>query len=535
MHARSPIPKISTYFTRKSNKMRRVAGFTLLFYFLQTFVGYGQDVGQAYGFSNLQPLGTARSIGFGNALGSVGGDIASVSVNPAGIGVYRTSEITITPSLKLCNSGSSYVSGNTAAQSVVSNVNSFNILFTNAPKGRRYERRKWKTITVAIGMNRIADFNRSFAYQGTNKTSTAAQVFESDANLHPGNDTTSGTPAYMGSQGNLLVDSMGHFFIKVPYKLGLLQNNTVNQGGGINEYLLSAGGNYKEKLLVGVTFGVPYINYQRNEAYNETYNGSYIGNNYSFSSFFYSGNLNVTGLGLNMKIGAIYKITQALRIGLAIHGPTYYTLSDNLGQGITSRFGDSVTAISTANLLPVNSFNYNLTTPWKAVLSATWLIRSPTRNFGFITADFERVNYSTMHYKYPGGYDYSNGENYQAEQGQLNAAVEATYQATSNVRVGMELILTRYLLVRCGAGFYGNPYQSSTKMNGQRTDISAGLGYHFNHFFADLGWMHSIYTSYDQPYNIDFNGIVSGTPTAVPVATINYVLDNVALTLGVKF
>src|SRR5215210_7998194 len=72
---------------------------------------FAQDERDALRFSFLQPQGTARSIGFGSALGSVGGDFSSLSVNPAGIGIYKRSEITFTPSLTFGNTGSAY-SGN---------------------------------------------------------------------------------------------------------------------------------------------------------------------------------------------------------------------------------------------------------------------------------------------------------------------------------------------------------------------------------------------------------------------------------------
>ena len=45
-----------------------------------------QDAVGAFTLSNLTTYGTARSIGFGGALGSIGGDFSCLSVNPAGIG-----------------------------------------------------------------------------------------------------------------------------------------------------------------------------------------------------------------------------------------------------------------------------------------------------------------------------------------------------------------------------------------------------------------------------------------------------------------
>src|SRR4051812_21891745 len=83
-----------------------------------------QDLAEAYNLSSLNVQGTARSMGFGNALGSVGGDFSSLSVNPAGLGVYRSSEITFTPSMRLNSAATNYLSSAGADNNTHVNVNS---------------------------------------------------------------------------------------------------------------------------------------------------------------------------------------------------------------------------------------------------------------------------------------------------------------------------------------------------------------------------------------------------------------------------
>ena len=72
-----------------------------------------QDVSDAMRYSYLTPQGTARSIGIGGAEGSVGGDMSSLDVNPAGIGIYRSSEITFTPSIKINGTTGQYLNNGT--------------------------------------------------------------------------------------------------------------------------------------------------------------------------------------------------------------------------------------------------------------------------------------------------------------------------------------------------------------------------------------------------------------------------------------
>ena len=61
------------------------------------FLIHAQDLADALRYSNIAVSGTARAGAMGNAFGALGGDFTSASINPAGIGLYRSSELTITP------------------------------------------------------------------------------------------------------------------------------------------------------------------------------------------------------------------------------------------------------------------------------------------------------------------------------------------------------------------------------------------------------------------------------------------------------
>lgn len=64
----------------------------------------GQSEEDALRFSNLLPGGTARSWALGGAIGAVGADPGSVTTNPAGLGLYNTSEFSLTPQFEVNNS-----------------------------------------------------------------------------------------------------------------------------------------------------------------------------------------------------------------------------------------------------------------------------------------------------------------------------------------------------------------------------------------------------------------------------------------------
>ena len=59
-------------------------------------------------FSERQIIGTARYVGMGGAMTAIGGDPSSVLDNPAGLGLYRRSEIALTIDETLDNTAQFY-------------------------------------------------------------------------------------------------------------------------------------------------------------------------------------------------------------------------------------------------------------------------------------------------------------------------------------------------------------------------------------------------------------------------------------------
>lgn len=490
-----------------------------------------QDMNEAYNLSSGTVQGTARSVGFGGALGSVGGDFSSLSVNPAGLGVYRTSELSFSPSLKMNYTSSSFLGQTIEDNNTRLNINNFSVVITEAPKGRRYDHRNWKAVSFAFGMNRIADFNRDYNYKGNTNAGSASLLFEADANQYPNDLNDAGTLGYLGLNTHIVTPHLTSYYSTVPFAGGIQQSNIVQERGGISEYVISLGGNYKERLMLGATIGIPSMNYKRTSDYTETILPGNPYNPDGFSTFTYNNQLNINATGVNMKLGAILKITNFLRIGAAFHTPTLYNIHEFTDYGITSLVNNVQYNISTANSLPVYQFDYSLLTPYKGVVSAAVVIKK----LGFITADYEYIDYSTMKYYYPTGINSSTGISYQQEAINMNNNIRNSFQAASNVRIGAEIKLTKYFMIRGGAGYYGNPYKTGLAM--ERIDLSAGIGFHTSHFFADVAVINSSWKYEEQVYsNVDYRYVAtanSGAPA--PIATIQPTTNNAVLTVGVKF
>ena len=66
---------------------------------LSIIVAFGQGAADACLFSRTFYQGSAKALGMSNAMGAVGGDMTSICINPAGMGIYRSNEFTTTLSL----------------------------------------------------------------------------------------------------------------------------------------------------------------------------------------------------------------------------------------------------------------------------------------------------------------------------------------------------------------------------------------------------------------------------------------------------
>ncbi len=482
-----------------------------------------QDEADALRYSLLAPQGTARSMGFGGALGAIGGDFTSLGVNPAGIGVYRSSELSFTPSLKLNSSSSTYTGTATDDNGTNFNMNNLGVVFTSAAKGKRYKNSKWKSASFGFGVNRIADFNSNHTYSGYNNTSSASEVFLADAIAYPNDYDNLATFAGLGYNAFLLDynDSIG--YTKTPsFTTGLNQMRRVEQRGGITDVSFSFGGNYEEKLMLGATIGIPSIRYTSNVTLREEDASGNPDNDFDY--FEYTESLKTTGTGINLKLGFIYNFTNNFRAGAALHTPTFFALTDVQNKSLVSNTEGFKSVVNPGDPnpntrvdAPPHEYQYSLVTPWRAVLSAAGIIGKR----GFISVDYEYVDYSSAKFSFEDIDSY-----YEAE---ANSGIKNMYKGASNLRIGGEARFD-LLMLRLGFGYYGNPYQNATD-GSERINYSAGVGFRFDNIFLDLGFNHTTATIKEQPYAIVY-------PTEVidvPQATIKSNFNSVAATIGLKF
>ena len=95
------------------------------------FCSNSQSLYDVYNISTSYYQGTAKSMAMGNAMGAVGQDFSALSINPAGLGLFRKPTFTFTPSI-ITSYTKSQLNGNEAIDSKAKlSVNNFGYVGIN--------------------------------------------------------------------------------------------------------------------------------------------------------------------------------------------------------------------------------------------------------------------------------------------------------------------------------------------------------------------------------------------------------------------
>jgi len=387
---------------------------------------------------------------------------------------------------------------------------------------RKHPDNKWKRINVGFGANRLNDYNSETFFSGYNRDNSLADYYVEQANYGAGVDPNSITDTYPFGAGlfyqayliNPELDNTNFYTSAIDHG-NVQQSGSLDQKGSTTEYLLSIGSNYDDHLLLGMTIGLPSINYDATSNYTE----SDINNNYAdFNDFTFTNFLGTNGEGLNAKFGATYIFNDFFRAGLAVHTPTYYWMHDSYSATIHSDL-TSVGGVDWSS--PEGAYDYDLVTPWRAMGSMAVFFKK----YGFLSLDYELVDYSAMsyHFKKFATPDEKSIEN------SLNETIDQKYGMASNVRLGAEVAYDMFRL-RAGAAYSGSPFQSGVATGDNdfsRWSFSGGAGVRGDHVFFDAAYVRSMSDQFYQPYTLA-DQTVSGV-------TQKKTMNNFVATIGVKF
>ncbi len=491
---------------------------------------FAQYAGDAFRYSEGNQFGTARFQGLGGNHASIGGDASSIFGNPAGLGFYNRSEISISPAVTSVNNKTTYIGDNNTTNKANFNIAQASAIFTSQPSFER----KWERSSFGISYSRQQSFKEAYHFTGLNNRSAYVNKIVEDANR---NGTTldqidADFDSGSGSSGPIAYSLPSAYYNMYlinptsqsgpPYTP--LDNNSVLEqvgsytGTGANtQWTLSYAGNYDNKFYIGGSLGFNRIKYD----YDRVFTDHYV-NSPDIIAADHDERLTVSGNGVNLSLGVIYKVNPLLQFGGVLTTPTWSSLKETFSQGIGASFVDGKVVGPDGTLitpqfsyvpLAANEFVYRMSSPFKGSFGATYFINQS----GFITGTVEYIGYGGMKVNT----SYLSDAGNRAFKDETIREIKDSYRNTVNLRVGGEYRVGVFR-GRLGAAYISDPYIDRSAIDRSKLLFSAGVGVRNERFFADISGTFKTSKSAYTPYFL--NNAADYSSVELTNKTVNMVL-----------
>lgn len=441
---------------------------------------YGQGEVEAVLFSGQDLQGTARAQAMGGAFGALGGDISGVAINPAGLGVYTSSEVTATISLDNLK----YKLG--MESSTHTNFRFDNISYVGYfPLSNS----GMSVLNFAFNYNRTKTFNREYSGRSNNRSASLLDrivintegidyrdLGASNAFRQPDIPWLSilGWETYLINR----VNGSNSSYEPILYNDELVDSHlSISEEGGIDAYEISLGTAIENKLYLGFSFAFTDISYLQYSTYGEDFHATNAG--FNLDNY-----LETKGSGYHLKLGAIYRPVDELRLGVAFHSPTWYSMTDYY-QAVMTPYGIRIDngALAGSYRTPDRDANqgkdYKYQTPSSWVFSAAGVIAQRA----LVSVDYKLTDYSLSSFKDDGGRAHTTD----------NKQIKKHQKVASTVNAGLEYRFTPQFSGRLGYAWYQNPYEDNVS-DGEVEIFTAGTVAHYtidgnvNYFTAGFGY-----------------------------------------------
>lgn len=512
-----------------------------------------QSAIDAYNLSQSDQRGTARFMAMGGAFTALGGDLSTLNQNPAGIGVYRRSEIGVTLDIvpgRITTQTSAAKIGESKTKAY---CNNFGYVGTARLDGAM------RTFSWGASYNRIASFDRTYSAYNLPTTSSLSNyiaAYTSNAgytaddlnfgnNYNPYQDSDADWLSILAFN-SYMINPTGNGYT------GLYQNGTegdaysqVRERGYIDEYAIDFGGNVSDVVYWGIGFGITDLSYNLTSVYSESMANARIPapdntTTTGDAGFELTNYRAISGSGWNFKAGLILKPIQQLRIGVAVHTPTWYSLSQSAMATVDANYYNPAVAEGRDNPLHSNEetdesyYNFRLDTPWKLMAGVAAVIG----NSAIVSLDYEYQAFNDMSVKYEDGWGNYVTDDY------VEDDINNYFKAANIVRLGLEYRVSSHFSLRAGYSHaatnvkneaangavevYTSGMNPSYVLNKNTDAISLGFGYRYQAFYFDAAYVY-------RKQNATYHAYTDYANVNAPKADYTDTRNNIVLSLGFKF
>ncbi|MFB9110878.1 OmpP1/FadL family transporter [Flavobacterium gyeonganense] len=496
--------------------------FILLITGLTASVSYSQEISDGVRYSQDNLTGTARFRAMGGAFGALGGDLSSLSVNPAGSAIFNNNQAGLTFSNQNIKNNSNYFNDEMSTKDNSSVLNQAGVVFvfnTMNPNNN------WKKITIGANYENTNNFSNKTVSVGTNTNNSIDDYFLAYANgielrntnLDYRDQSYSEQQAYFGLRGKVIIPASNtanntQYLTNVPAgsdptKGKYYQENEVHTVGYNSKLSINIATSYNDRLYLGANLNVHVTDHRSTRTFYED-NANPLQARETISNLRFNNEIYTYGNGFSFQLGAIGKITDSFRLGVAYESNTWYELYDEITQSLFTTTENSANEVFDYAVNPniTNVYKpYTLQTPGKFTFSGAYIFGKT----GLISLDYSIKDYGNTKFKPTSDSGFR----------ELNNDISNQLTTSGELRIGGEYKIKR-LSLRGGYRFEGSPYKDG-KTIGDLNSYSGGLGYNFGGTKIDLAYS---YTERESNQGFFATGLTNP-------AKINSKLNNVSVTL----
>lgn len=488
-----------------------------------------QNYIDAMRFNRNDIMGSARSQAMGSAFGALGADLTAATINPAGMASYRATELGITMGVNANTTSTSLYGFGRDEDKISVPFNQIGAAFTFGLM--RNDAKGIVSSTFSIGYTRLADYNQSAVYTDVLGYNSLLDDFcASPSYIDMARDAGWVYDSFETEDGSVV--DMIHNIWEMPLANGDLDmaaregyhnvsgelvglvdySRYVKQRGYKGETTFAYAFNVSNRMYFGASVGIQSLYHHEKLTHHEQYFGNATLPD-EMNEFKFRSELKQNGTGVNFKMGAIYRPVDMLRIGFALHSPTFFSISERYSASITDAKDFNITVPSS-----YGDFEYNYRSPGRMVVSLAGILG----RYGILSFDYERSNHGKSKFK-------ENDTYWSGTFDKVNDDMKAIFQKVNTFRIGAESRLMDMYYVRAGYKLTTSPLKgNATFYDYKNTAFSCGLGLRYSNIFVDLGYVHS---NVESEYNVFEQKIYEDTlPTSLKQKNSNFVL-----TLGLRF
>ena len=447
--------------------------------------------------------GTARYVGMGGAMEALGADISTISSNPAGIGLFRKSQINLSAGVVSQEDGKSFGGGHKT-----------NMSFDQV--GFVWATRSGDNGFLNFAFNFHKSKNFDYILSAADRLSNASQnkltyAKQKNGLLFPAD--RSGAPDFNSPyvQCNQLDDIYARY-INYDTRDNTWYYENANgytmdrtHAGYIGEYDFNLSGNINNRVYLGLTVGIHDVHYRHYGEYIESFDVN--------SPIMVQDDRKITGSGADLKAGVIFRPVEysPFRIGLSVSTPTWFNLESYNYTTLSDQGGTSDPNHE--------SYEFKLYTPWKFGVS----LGHTLGDYLALGASYEFTDYGTFDSREVTGthYDWWTDDYYDDSESDdvMNRHASETLRGVSTLKLGAELRPSPEIAVRLGYNYVspmyekdgykdgtlnslGSYYSSATDFtNWEATHrITCGFGYQIDKVNLSLAYQYSAQNGYFEPF-----------------------------------